>query len=440
MEKEKPKFLAGARKNKIPEEKARKIFEQMATFAGYGFNKSHSAAYAMISYHTAYLKSHYPVEFMTALLTSEKNNRDKIIKYISSCKEMGIDVLPPDINESMTDFSVLGSKIRFGLAAVKNVGAGAVDSIIESREKGGAFKSLGDFCSRVDLRKINKRVIESLIKCGAFDSFGRKRRQLMDGFEKIVEATQRRRKNGPSSQSSLFAHDDRKREGGESLQDAEHLPDVPEWDAAERLAHEKETLGFYITGHPLLRFADRLQNVTDADSENIVHKRDGETVHVAGTVGNVKTVLTKKKDTMAYVTLEDMKGSIELIVFSDMLKKYSTILQSGEPVIVTGTVDADDENSKIIPSEIMPLKDVIENPYSEVHFDINAANATPHTLESLKRILMKNRGKLDGFLHLHLNGQSETVIYLGKELRLNPTKVLKKEADSILGDGSTRFS
>jgi DNA polymerase-3 subunit alpha len=439
MEKEKPKFLAGARKNKIPEEKARKIFEQMATFAGYGFNKSHSAAYAMISYHTAYLKTHYPVEFMTALLTSEKNNRDKIIKYISSCKEMGIDVLPPDINESMTDFSVLGKKIRFGLAAVKNVGAGAVDSIIESREKGGAFKSLSDLCRRVDLRKINKRVIESLIKCGAFDSLGKKRRQLMEGFEKIVEATQRRKKNGPSSQSSLFAHDDAKREGGESLQDDEHLPDVPEWDAAERLAHEKETLGFYITGHPLLRFADQLHNLTDADSENIIHKRDGETVRVAGTVGNVKTVLTKKKDTMAYVTLEDMKGSIELIFFSDMFKKYSTVLQSGEPVIVTGTVDAGDENSKIIPSEILPLKEAIENPHSEVHFDVNAAKATPNTLDSLKRILMKNRGKIDGFIHLHLNGQSETVIYLGKDLRLNPTKSLKKEADSILGDGSTRF-
>jgi len=439
MEKEKPKFLAGARKNKIPEEKARKIFEQMATFAGYGFNKSHSAAYAMISYHTAYLKTHYPVEFMTALLTSEKNNRDKIIKYISSCKEMGIDVLPPDINESITDFSVLGTKIRFGLAAVKNVGAGAVDSIIESREKGGAFTSLSDLCRRVDLRKINKRVIESLIKCGAFDSFGKKRRQLMEGFEKIVEATQRRKKNGPSSQSSLFTHDDAKREGGESLRDDEHLPDVPEWDAAERLAHEKETLGFYITGHPLLRFAAQLQNLTDADSENIIHKRDGETVHVAGTVGNVKTVLTKKKDTMAYVTLEDMKGSIELIVFSDMFKKYSTVLQSGEPVMVTGTVDAGDENSKIISSEILPLKEVIENPHSEVHFDVNAAKATPHTLDSLKRILLKNRGKTDGFIHLHLNGQSETVIYLGKDLRLNPTKSLKKEADSILGDGSTRF-
>lgn len=439
MEKEKPKFLAGARKNKIPEEKARKIFEQMATFAGYGFNKSHSAAYAMISYHTAYLKTHYPVEFMTALLTSEKNNRDKIIKYISSCKEMGIDVLPPDINESITDFSVLGTKIRFGLAAVKNVGAGAVDSIIESREKGGAFTSLSDLCRRVDLRKINKRVIESLIKCGAFDSFGKMRRQLMEGFEKIVEATQRRKKNGPSSQSSLFTHDDAKREGGESLRDDEHLPDVPEWDAAERLAHEKETLGFYITGHPLLRFADQLQNLTDADSENIIHKRDGETVHVAGTVGNVKTVLTKRKDTMAYVTLEDMKGSIELIVFSDMFKKYSTVLQSGEPVMVTGTVDAGDENSKIISSEILPLKEVIENPHSEVHFDVNAAKATPHTLDSLKRILLKNRGKTDGFIHLHLNGQSETVIYLGKDLRLNPTKSLKKEADSILGDGSTRF-
>jgi DNA polymerase-3 subunit alpha len=440
MEKEKPKFLAGARKNKIPEEKARKIFDQMETFAGYGFNKSHSAAYAMISYQTAYLKAHYPVEFMTALLTSEKNNRDKIIKYISSCKEMDIDVLPPDINESMTDFSVLGSKIRFGLAAVKNIGAGAVDSIIEAREKGGAFKTLGDFCSRVDLRKINKRVIESLIKCGAFDSFGRKRRQLMDGFEKIVEAAQRSRKGRSSSQSSLFAHDDVKRDGADALRDDDYLQETAEWDAAERLAHEKETLGFYITGHPLLRFSDLLQKVTDADSENLLNRRDGETVHLAGTVGNIKTILTKKKDTMAYVTLEDMKGSVELIVFSDLFKKYADVLKSGEPLFVTGTVDANDENTKIILSEISFLKDIIENPYRSIHFDISAEKSASGTLESLRRVLLKNKGKLDGFIHLHLNCESETVIYLGKDLRLNASTNLKKEADSILGEGSTRFS
>ncbi|MBP1721085.1 MAG: polymerase alpha subunit, partial [Deltaproteobacteria bacterium] len=185
MEKEKPKFIVGARRNKIPENKAKKIFDQMETFAGYGFNKSHSTAYAMISYQTAYLKAHFPVEFMAALLTSEKSNRDKVIKYISVCKDMGISVLPPDINESMRDFSVAGDHIRFGLAAVKNVGDSAVDSIIESRTEDGRFRTFYDFCTRVDLRKINKRVVESLIKCGAFDLMKYRRRPLMEGYEKI---------------------------------------------------------------------------------------------------------------------------------------------------------------------------------------------------------------------------------------------------------------
>lgn len=442
MEKEKPKFLAGAKKNRIPEEKARKIFEQMATFAGYGFNKSHSAAYAMISYQTAYLKAHYPVEFMTALLTSEKNNRDKIIKYISSCKEMGIYVLPPDINESMTDFSVLGSKIRFGLAAVKNVGAGAVDSIIESREKGGPFASLSDFFSRVDLRKINKRVLESLIKCGAFDSFGWTRRQMFEGFDKIAEAVQRRNREQSHHQSSLFCQDDPNGKGGRlSAGDNGYLPaDTAEWDAAERLAHEKETLGFYITGHPLLRYAEQLRNVTDADSENIFEKNDGASVRIAGTVGAFRTILTKKKDTMAYVTIEDMKGSLELIVFSDTYKKCASVLQSGEPVYVTGTVDANDENTKIIASEIQPLKHVLEHPFSTIHFDIDASKVTPDAMEALKRILLKYKGKLDCFIHLHLNGQSETVIYLGDDFRLDASKELKIESESLFGSGTVRFS
>ena len=251
MEKEKPKFMTGALKNKIPEAKAKKIFDQMETFAGYGFNKSHSAAYAMISYQTGYLKTHYPVEFMAALLTSEKGNRDKVIKHISVCKEMEINVLPPDINQSVLDFSVDGKNIRFGLAAVKNVGESAIESIIESRDNEGPFKSFLDFCSRVDLRKINKRVVESLIKCGAYDSLGYKRRQLMENFERVMDMGQKAHDRKLSDQTNLFDGPD-SAASGQSYTEKDVLPETEEWDHDEVLLHEKETLGFYITGHPLL--------------------------------------------------------------------------------------------------------------------------------------------------------------------------------------------
>ncbi|MCK4535249.1 MAG: DNA polymerase III subunit alpha, partial [Syntrophobacterales bacterium] len=224
MGKESPKFLAGAKKNKIPEAKARKIWEHMETFAGYGFNKSHSTAYTMISFQTAYLKAHYPVEFMTALLTSEKNNRDNIIKYISSCRDMGINVLPPDINESFTDFSVVGDNIRFGLSAVKNVGSGAVDSIILARTSEGRFASFHDFCDRVDMHKINKKVIESFIKCGVFDSLEKNRCRLMEGYEDIALVAQKRNRDRMNGQTSLFD------QSGIVDTTQPHLPDVPEWD------------------------------------------------------------------------------------------------------------------------------------------------------------------------------------------------------------------
>lgn len=440
MAKEKPKFLAGAKKNRIPEDKALKIFDQMETFAGYGFNKSHSAAYAMISYQTAYLKAHYPVEFMAALLTSEKNNRDKIIKYIGSCKEMGIDVLPPDINESMMDFSVVGGKIRFGLAAVKNVGEAAIEAVIRSRQD-ARFASLGDFLGRVDLKKINKRVIESLIKCGAFDSFGRNRRQLLEGSEKIMEAGNRRRKNGRQSQSSLFALSDETEGRSEGRDNDIALPDVPEWETSDLLAFEKETLGFYITGHPLSKYASILAAIPDVvDTESIVDRKDGETVKIAGVVSSIRTVLTKKKDTMAYVTLEDMKGSVTVIVFSDVFRKTSPFLQSGEPVLVTGSIDADDESMKVIASDISLLSDWRESPHSSVHFDINASTIDANLLDTLKNIISQHKGKLDGYIHLYLNGQSETVIYLGKDVRLNASDELKAAADGVLGRGSTRFT
>ncbi len=439
MEKEGPKFLAGAKKNKVPANKAKKIFEQMETFAGYGFNKSHSTAYAMISYQTAYLKAHYPVEFMAALLTSEKNNRDKIIKDISVCKDMGINVLPPDINESLRDFSVTGDSVRFGLVGVKNVGVGAIDSIISSRENEGKFSSFYDFISRVDLRKINKRVIESLIKCGAFDSMEYRRRQLMENYERIIDVAGRRHRESMSGQSSLFEQSDAGNKSGGVLSKEIEMPEVAEWNNKKLLSFEKETLGFYITGHPLSRYENSLNKVANTDSEVIAEKKDRETVTFGGIVSDIREVTTKRKETMAYVTIEDMKGSVTVIVFSDLYRKAFSILHGEEPIFVKGTVDVNEESVKVIASEIITLADALEKPFSSVHFTIDAIKSSEKDIESIKEVLQRHKGKCDGYIHLMVNDKSETIIYLGEDLKLNISDDMKREMDNILCPGATQF-
>ncbi len=436
MEKEKPKFLAGAHKNKIPEAKARKIFDQMETFAGYGFNKSHSAAYAMISYQTAYLKTHYPVEFMAALLTSEKGNRDKVIKHISVCKEMGINVLPPDINQSVLDFGVDGGNIRFGLAAVKNVGESAIESIIESRDTEGFFKSFLDFCSRVDLRKINKRVVESLIKCGAFDSLGYGRRQLMENFERVMDIGQRAQDQKLSDQVSLFDGPESASAGPEHTE-KDLLPETEEWEHGQVLSYEKETIGFYITGHPLLRYADKLKLITDADSERISEMRDKDTVTVAGIVSHKREIATKRKDTMAYVTIEDLKGSYTGIVFSDTYRDYRDLLDSDEPLLFKGTLDVTEESARLVVSEIHRLTEYNGVSFSSIHVTFDASRMDESHLGLLREICRKHPGKHDCYLHLILQNQSETVVYLGNESKINISQPLKEEVERLLGPGST---
>ena len=436
MEKEKPKFLAGAHKNKIPEAKARKIFDQMETFAGYGFNKSHSAAYAMISYQTAYLKTHYPVEFMAALLTSEKGNRDKVIKHISVCKDMGINVLPPDINQSVLDFGVDGGNIRFGLAAVKNVGESAIESIIESRDNEGSFKSFLDFCSRVDLRKINKRVVESLIKCGAFDSLGYGRRQLMENFERVMDIGQKAQDQKLSDQVSLFDGPDSCSVGPEYTE-KDLLPETEEWEHGQVLKYEKETIGFYITGHPLLRYADKLKLITDADSERISEMRDKDTVTVAGIVSHKREIATKRKDTMAYVTIEDLKGSYTGIVFSDTYRDYRDLIDSDEPLLFKGTLDVTEESARLVVSEIHRLTEYNGVSFSSIHVVFDANRMDESHLGLLREICRKYPGKHDCYLHLILQNQSETVVYLGNESKINISQPLKEEVEHLLGPGST---
>ena len=437
--KEKPKFMEGARKKKITEPKALRIWEQMETFGKYGFNKSHSTAYAIISYQTAYLKAYYPAEFMAALLTSEKDNRDKIISHIGSCREMEINVLPPDINESMSDFSVLGEHIRFGLAAVKNVGVGAIESIIDVREAGGPFRSIVDFCDRVDPRKANKRMVESLIKCGAFDSTGHKRRQLMTYCEEIMDKAQKRQRERASGQANLleqFEQTDRMARNGGGSDDS--LPDMPEWDHKELLANEKETIGFYITGHPLSRYADRLGMIVTADSSNLGARTDREALILAGIVSSIREVQTRRKETMAYITLEDLKGSSTLIFFPEIYKSSYDLLHGEEPLLVKGTVDIGEDSVKVIAAEATLLATASEKTYHSAYFTMVANRSTAEDIETLCRCLRQHSGKQEGYIKL-VEERSETLIYLGEDLKLDLTPPLKKEAERILGVGAIQF-
>jgi len=437
MEKEKPKFLDGAKKQKIDENKARTIWDQMETFAEYGFNKSHSAAYAMITYQTAYLKAHYPVAFMAALLTSEKDNRDKIIKHMSNCKEMNINILPPDINESEKDFSISGENIRFGLAAVKNVGEAAIESVIAMRAE-SRFVSFMDFLARVDLRKVNRRVIESLIKCGSFDSLGYTRRQLMACLDPAMEEAQRKQKELLSNQASIFDQ----LESADSSQPGSsvsfQVPNLLEWDRKELLSIEKDTLGFYITGHPLHGYADKLKLVTNATSMTLATKRDKDTITIAGVISSLAERLTRKKDVMCNVVLEDLHGSVSIIFWADVYKKFFEILHADEPVVIQGSVDVGDEALKIIAQDVIPLSKALENPYKQVRFMVDTERISPDHIESLFDTIKKYNGKYDGYIHI-INGKSETIVRLGDETKIDICDKLQREADGILGEGKTIY-
>jgi DNA polymerase-3 subunit alpha len=439
--KEKPKFIAGAKSKNISEATALKIWEQMETFGKYGFNKSHSTAYAMVTYQTAYIKAHYPAEFIAALLTSEKDNRDKIISHISSCREMGINVLPPDINESMRDFSVAGDHVRFGLAAVKNVGAGAIETVIQARNEGGPFKSFVDFYDRIDPRKINKRLIESLIKCGAFDSTGNNRNQLMTSYEDIIEKSQRRHKEKSNNQISLL---DQLEEISSTSRNTNGnsdyiFPDLPEWGHKELLAYEKETIGFYISGHPLSPYKERLGMMVTADSSNLRSRTDREPVTIAGVVSSIRDVQTKRKETMAYVSVEDLKGSIDVIIFPEAYRTNYNLLHGDDPVLIKGVVDAGEENVKVIASEATLLTDAAQKSYSAAYFTVDMAQTIPADIETLFNCLRQHSGKLEGYIKL-VDPRCETMIYLGDDMKIDLSSTLKSEAERILGTSAIQFS
>ncbi|MBW2539520.1 MAG: DNA polymerase III subunit alpha, partial [Deltaproteobacteria bacterium] len=295
MTQHRERFMQGAVQNGIPSLKAEKIFDLIEKFGGYGFNKSHSAAYALIAYQTAFLKAHFPVELMASLLTSEMHSTDGVVKYIAECQSRDIPILPPDINESEMEFTVIGSKIRFGLVAVKNVGESAIESIIEARKE-KTFDSLYEFCERVDLRKVNKRVVESLIKCGAFDSTGVYRSRLTASLEDVIDYAQRVQKERSDPQMGLFDMEE-----GKPEINFPPLPGIDEWSEKQLLSFEKESLGFYITGHPLTRYKDLLSKFTNANTLSLQEREGGNGIRIGGLVRNTKIITTKKGDPMAFV-------------------------------------------------------------------------------------------------------------------------------------------
>jgi DNA polymerase-3 subunit alpha len=417
MEMQKEKFLVGAKKNRINQAKAEKIFDLMAKFAEYGFNKSHSAAYALIAYQTAYLKAHYPLEFMAALLTSEVQNADKILKYIAECREIEIKILPPDINESDKNFTVVGNQIRFGLAAVKNVGDAAIDAIMMERGEKGKFKSLFDFCYRVDLRKVNRRVIESLIKCGAFDFSKAHRSQMLTVSGELLEQSQSAQKRKGEPQLSMLINRSREIE--------EEYPDIDEFPENQLITFEKETIGFYISRHPLSRYQEEIKKQTNLDTSSLSKLQNGVEVKICGLVSGLKEIVTKKGDRMAFLTLEDMNGFVEVILFPEVFKAALTCLRGGDPLLVKGTLDLSEEHVKIKGMEVHSLPESPSSPAKPLHLKIPLSGLTPSRLVDLKEIIEANRGSIKVLLHFIDMNNRETIVALSDRFTVDPSQNFK---------------
>jgi DNA polymerase-3 subunit alpha len=427
MEKQKEVFIQGARANSISEKKAKRLFDLMAFFAEYGFNKSHSAAYAYIACQTAYLKAHFPVEFMAATMTADMDNTDKIVKSINECHEMGIMILPPDINQSGQEFKVIGNSIRFGLEAVKGVGSSTIESIIESRNTDGPFTSVANFLERVDQRKVNKKVIESLIKAGAFDSLGTTRSKAMDLMNSFLNTSLRNHTARVLGQQSIFSNTAEETAG-----------DTTEWMEEEILKHEKEALGFYISGHPLTRYSKQLKKIGTKKTSELEEVPDGEEVRIGGILRDIKKIQTKAKaEIMAYFTLEDPDGNIEVIVFPELYRASISLLQKDTPLLVKGTVDKTEKGIKIVSTQISSLDELGTKKVHKVEISLKYPLSETISLQKLKSVILSNsEGEYPLYLRIFFKG-TETLIATG--VRISRDNEIINRIEEITGKGAVTF-
>jgi DNA polymerase-3 subunit alpha len=427
-------FLKGCAGRGVPEKKAQKVWNAMKEFAGYGFNKSHSAAYAWLAYQTAYLKANYPAYFMAALLTSERANTDKMVQYVGECRDMGLRVLPPDVNQSDLFFTVVGDDIRFGLSAIKNVGEGAVEAALSVRREAGPFRSLVDFCDRVDLRAVNRRVVESFVKSGSFDSVDPRRASLFAAIDRAMEAGQKRQRDREAGQSSLFGM-----LGGaeEKHPEPARLPDAPPWPEAERLAFEKESLGFFISGHPLERFRAELAQWTNATTGTLAQAAAGGEVVVGGIVTALRLIKTKKGDRMASFFLEDLEGSVETLVFPEAYKKAAGRLADDEVVLVKARAEIqDDGRAKLLASEVLPLEQAKLADARYVTIRVPVAAWDRGKGERLRDILAAHRGDCPVTLELVRPGSWAAALVPSARYRVRPDPAMREEVEALLGPGA----
>src|SRR6185436_10777147 len=426
------RFVKGAKEKGFKDEKkVTRLFDLMEQFAGYGFNKSHSAAYALLAYQTAYLKAHYPNYFLAAVLTSERGSQDKVVKYIHECREMNIPIRPPDVNVSDVFFTPSETAIRFGLAAIKNVGESAIASITAQKP----FKSIFDFCERVDSRTVNKRVIESLIKAGAFDSVSPARALLYNNIDRAMDWGQRKQREKEVGQGGLFGM----MMGGGSAGEEHVMDPAEEWNEGLKLKHEKETLGFYITGHPLRKYAEQVKAYGNATTSMLPEKPSGFEVSIGGIVSALRVARTKKGDAMGVILLEDWEGVVEVVVFPDTYAKTQRLLEADAPLIVKGKLDNDESTIKILATDIYPIERAAEILSRTVTIHIDVRTAPSNLAEQLQPVIDEKRGSAEIIFELEFPGRYTALVRPNPYVKISPDREFVESVERICGRDTVRL-
>jgi len=433
IEAERDAFLAGCRKHHLKPATAQEIWELITHFGGYGFNKSHSARYAQVAYQTAYLKAHYPVEFMAALLTFEMADTDKVAEYFAECRRMGIEVVPPDVNESGMDFTVVGDRVRFGLAAVKGIGERAVEAVEAARRQVGRFRSLFHFCDHVDMSVVNRSVLDSLIKCGAFDSTGARRSQLAAVSDRALAA-------------GSAAQDDRRRGqmnflgemAAEAPPDEEALPDIPEWPQAQLLKYEKDVLGFYVSSHPLAEHEAVLRHFSTATTADLAQYPDGTEVALGGMIGPVRPLFTKKGKNagakMAAFDFEDLAGRVSCIIFPEKYEKHQALVRKDSIVFLRGEVDRRREEPSLRVSDVYTLEEGQRALTQAVVIRLHEVGLDDQLMENLRQVLAAHPGAVPLYIELVSRTHGRTTLRAGDDLRVSADAAFQRDVEALLGE------
>jgi len=433
IERQRENFVKGSGKKGISVGRANRIFDAMVKFGGYGFNKSHATAYALLAYQTAWLKANYPIEYTTVLLNSEMEDTDKIVEYMAECRRMGINILPPSVEKSFSDFMIENGSIRFGLSAIKNVGQGAADSIVSARESGGPFKSIYDFCVRVDSRLVNRRTIESLIKAGCFDLLGQPRAQLFRELDMVLDKASRAQKERLSGQTSFLGLVE------SDLPRGEELTLAKEWQENKLLAYEKEVLGFYITGHPLARFAEEMKNYVTHSIDRLMELGTESEVSIGGIISSLEKKKTKKGQLMAIFKIEDLTGMVEVIVFPNSYENgIGKYLHRDEMVVVKGRTNWREEKPRILASEVIPFSLARELLIRQITLELSIAGLEEETLRKLKELFMKNQG--DCQVNFSLTSSRNKVVKINSKIQVKLSEELLEGIKKLIGSDAIRLS